>query len=105
MHELQQLRRYERHAGAGDLVFHNRDGRRLSSTGVRKRYKRARDAALRPLRFHDLRHAFGSIAVREIDTVTLKDWMGHAKLTTTERYLHAKPRHDDAARIDRAFSR
>lgn len=48
---------------------------------------------------------YGSIAVREIDTVTLKDWMGHAKLTTTECYLHAKPRHDDAARIDRAFSR
>jgi integrase len=78
----------------------------LSSTGVRKRYKRARDAAgLRPLRFHDLRHAFGSIAVREIDTVTLKGWMGHARLTTTERYLHSKPRHDDAARLDRAFNR
>lgn len=105
LHELQQLRRYERHAGGGDLVFHNREGKPLSSTGVRKRYKRARDAAgLRPLRFHDLRHAFGSIAVREIDTVTLKAWMGHAKLTTTERYLHAKPRHDDAARLDRAFS-
>jgi integrase len=105
-HELQLLRRYEPHANPQDLVFHNRDGKPLSSTGVRKRYKRARDAArLRPLRFHDLRHAFGSIAVREIDTVTLKDWMGHARLTTTERYLHAKPRHDDAARLDRAFSR
>jgi creatinine amidohydrolase/Fe(II)-dependent formamide hydrolase-like protein len=30
--------------------------------------------------------------------------MGHAKLTTTERYLHAKPRHTDVARLDRAFA-
>jgi integrase len=71
---------------------------------MRKRFRRACDAAgLRPLRFHDLRHAFGSIAVREIDTATLKHWMGHAKLATTERYLHAKPRHDDAARLERVF--
>ena len=30
--------------------------------------------------------------------------MGHSKLTTTERYLHAKPRHSDVARLDRAFA-
>ena len=30
--------------------------------------------------------------------------MGHAKLTTTERYLDAKPRHTDVARLDRAFA-
>jgi hypothetical protein len=41
--------------------------------------------------------------VREVDTATLKASMGHAKLTTTERYLHAKPRHTDVARLDRAF--
>jgi len=39
-----------------------------------------------------------------VDTATLKAWMGHAKLTTTERYLHAKPRHTDVARLDRAFA-
>jgi hypothetical protein len=30
--------------------------------------------------------------------------MGHAKLATTERYFHAKPRHSDVARLDRAFA-
>jgi hypothetical protein len=30
--------------------------------------------------------------------------MGHSKLATTERYLHAKPRHSDVARLDRAFA-
>ncbi len=42
--------------------------------------------------------------VREVDTATLKAWMGHAKLTTTERYLHAKPRYSDVARLNRAFT-
>jgi hypothetical protein len=39
-----------------------------------------------------------------VDTATLKAWMGHAKITTTERYLHAKPRTSDVARLDRAFA-
>jgi integrase len=56
------------------------------------------------LRFHDLRHSFGSLVVRELDTATLKSWMGHSKIATTERYLHAKPRHSDVARLDRAFA-
>jgi hypothetical protein len=42
--------------------------------------------------------------VRELDTATLKSWMGHSKIATTERYLHAKPRHSDVARLDRAFA-
>jgi hypothetical protein len=35
---------------------------------------------------------------------TVKEFMGHAKLTTTERYLHARPRRDDAAGMTQAFS-
>jgi integrase len=103
--ELQRLRRCSQHTERDDLVFCARDGQPLSRTGIRKRFQRTRTAAgLRPLRFHDLRHAFGSIAVREIDATTLKDWVGHAKLATAERYLHAKPPHDDAARLDHAFA-
>ncbi|MBA2256744.1 MAG: site-specific integrase [Thermoleophilaceae bacterium] len=51
-----------------------------------------------------MRHSFGSLVVRELDTATLKSWMGHTRLATTERYLHAKPRHSDVARLDRAFA-
>lgn len=29
--------------------------------------------------------------------------MGHTKITTTERYLHARPRRDDAARMTKVF--
>jgi integrase len=88
-----------------DLVFCSTLGDHLDPSALRRRLRRAQDAAgLRPLRFHDLRHSFGSLVVREVDTATLKAWMGHAKLTTTERYLHAKPRHTDVARLDRAFA-
>jgi integrase len=43
--------------GPNELVFCNVLGRRLDGSALRRRFKRARDAAdLRPLRFHDLRH-------------------------------------------------
>jgi integrase len=91
--------------GSDDLVFCSTLGGHLDPSGLRRRPRRAQEAAgLRPLRFHDLRHSFGSLVVREVDTATLKAWMGHAKLTTTERYLHSKPRHTDVARLDRAFA-
>jgi site-specific recombinase XerD len=61
-------------------------------------------AGLRPLRFHDLRHSFGSLVIREFDPVAVKDFMGHAKITTTERYLHARSRRPDAARMTKAFA-
>jgi integrase len=88
-----------------DLVFCSPFGDHLDPSALRRRLARAQRAAgLRPLRFHDLRHSFGSLVVREVDTATLKAWMGHEKLTTTERYLHSKPRHTDVARLDRAFA-
>lgn len=72
---------------------------------MRKRFQRAQLAAeIRVRRFHDLRHTFGSLAIRRLDSVTVQAMMGHSRLTTTERYLHAKPRTDDAARLSEAFS-
>jgi integrase len=103
--ELARLADRRWFAGPDDLVFGSTLGDHLDSSALRRRLRRAQDAAgLRPLRFHDLRHSFGSLVVREVDTATLKAWMGHAKLTTTERYLHSKPRHTDVVRLDRAFS-
>jgi hypothetical protein len=46
---------------------------------------------------------FGSLVIREFDLVSVKAFMGHAKITTTERYLHARPRRDDAARMTKVF--
>jgi len=92
--------------GPDELVFASVIGRTIDGSALRRRYKRARDrAGLRPLRWHDLRHTFGSLLVAAgLDVVTVKDAMGHADLKTTERYLHAKPATETAARFTAAFS-
>ena len=103
--ELARLADRGRFVAPEDLVFCGALGEPLDDSAIRRRLRRTQTAAgLRPLRFHDLRHSFGSLVVHELDTATLKAWMGHAKLATTERYLHAKPRHSDVARLDRAFA-
>jgi len=90
-----------------DFVFCDAFGRRLDGSALRRRYKLARDAAgLRPLRWHDLRHTFGSLLVAGgIDLVSVKDAMGHAQLSTTTRYLHARPATERAAAFTAAFDR
>jgi integrase len=57
-----------------DLVFCNELGRALDGSALRRRYRRAQQAAgARPLRFHDLRHTFGSLlAASGIDLVTAR---------------------------------
>lgn len=101
---LAQLAVRERFTGRDDLVFCSATGDYVDASALRRRYRRAQDAAgLRPLRFHDLRHSFGSLVIREFDLASVKAFMGHAKITTTERYLHVRPRHDDAARMTKVF--
>ena len=48
------------------------------------------------MRFHDLRHTFGTRMIAEADIRRVQEWMGHADLQTTMRYLHYAPRADDA---------
>ena len=94
----------ERFINRDDLVFCSATGGYVDSSALRRRYRRAQDAAgLRPLRFHDLRHSFGSLVIRVFDLASVKAFIGHAKITTTERYLHVRPRHDDAARMTKVF--
>ena len=88
-----------------ELVFCNAFGRTLDSSALRRRYKRAQVAAgVRLLRWHDLRHTYGSLlAANGVDLVTIQAVMGHSALTTTGRYLHARPASDQAAVFTRAF--
>jgi len=89
---------------ADDYVLANRFGRRLDPSALRHRYKRGCVAAgLRPVRLHGLRHAAGSLIARTSDPVFVRDFLGHAKLATTDRYLSAKLRPEELERLDRAF--
>jgi integrase len=61
---VERLNRRGEFTGPTRYVFANRFGRRLDPSALRRRFARARDAAgLRALRFHDLRHAYGSLLV------------------------------------------
>ena len=88
-----------------DYVLCNRLGRRLDASALRRRYKRGCAAAgLRPVRLHGLRHAAGSIIARTADPVFVRDFLGHAKLATTDRYVSAKLRPEEFERLDAAFA-
>lgn len=102
---LDRLSRRGEFTLSDDYVFANRFGRRLDPSALRRRFERARDAAgLEPLRFHDLRHTYGSLLVAGgIDLASVKAAMGHARITTTERYLHARPAAELADRFTRAL--
>lgn len=87
-----------------DLVFCTEVGTHLDGWALRKRYAAALETAgLRPIRFHDLRHCFGSVAVRAFPLSDVQAMLGHAHITTTMRYVHHRPGADDAARLSSAF--
>jgi site-specific recombinase XerD len=73
-------------------LFPNREHRAMSTRAVRRMLEnhceRADlDQAVRP---HDLRHSFGSRLVeRDVPTRTVQVLMGHVRVSSTQRYLHA----------------
>jgi integrase len=53
-----------------DLVFVSRDGTHVDGFALRRRYHARLDpATLRRLRFHHLRHTFGSLAINAASIV------------------------------------
>ena len=87
-----------------DLVFVGELGTYLDGSALRRRYDRAlARAGLRHLRFHDLRHTFGTRMIAKADIRRVQEWMGHADIQTTMKYLHYAPRAEDAALVDEAF--
>jgi integrase len=103
---LKRLRARDDSVTGDDYVIANRVGRRLDPSALRRRYKRGCAAAgLRPVRLHGLRHAAGSLVARTSDAVFVRDFLGHAKLSTTDRYVSAKARPEELERLDRAFAR
>src|SRR5450755_2530653 len=102
---LAQLGRRENWVGDDDLVFAGEGGDHLDASALRRRYKTALAAAsLRRLRFHDLRHTFGTRMIAKADIRRVQEWMGHADIQTTMRYLHFAPRAEDARLVAEAFA-
>jgi integrase len=91
--------------GDDDLVFPGDLGIYLDGSALRRRFVAATArAGLRPIRFHDLRHTFGTLAVRGAESIVeLQTWLGHAEVRTTMRYTHYREQQDAAARLAKAF--
>jgi len=102
---LAQLSQRPLFAGRDDLVFVGTTGSYLDPSAFRRRYKRAcKLAGLRPLRVHDLRHGFLSIAARVFMPHEVQRLAGHADPRTTARYMHAKAQPHEADRLAAAFT-
>jgi integrase len=90
-----------------DLVFpHPQTGHPLDPSRLLRRFKKAlRAAGVREVRFHDLRHTFGTrMAAAGVPLRTLQEWMGHRDFATTLVYADYQP--DDrreAELVERAF--
>jgi integrase len=104
---LDNLSRRERFTGPGDLVFPGPTGEHLDDRPIRNGLYAAMAAAEidrdrgtgKPFVFHDLRHSFGTLAVRIFPITDVQDYMGHADIATTRLYVHHVPKHDAADRL------
>jgi integrase len=91
--------------GDDDVVFAGIGGGYLDASALYRRYKLAlASAELRDLRFHDLRHTFGTVMIARASILQVKEWMGHADVDTTMQYLHYSPRAGDAELVAAAFA-
>jgi integrase len=87
-----------------DFVFVHALGGPVDGGHLRERFHRARErAGLGYLRFHDLRHTFGTLAVRVFPLTDVKVYMGHADIQTTMLYVHHVPQHDAADKLSAAL--
>jgi integrase len=74
-----------------DLVFQNpnKPGEPICASNLYRRFiKAAKRAGLPPITLHELRHTFGTQAIRVFKIHEVQRMMGHRHITTTERYLH-----------------
>ncbi len=96
------LSKREHWTSDSDRVFVNDVGEHIEDSALRRRlYQALKKAGLPHIRFHDLRHTFGTIAVQAFPLTDVKAFMGHADIQTTMIYVHHVPQHDAADRLSR----
>ena len=105
--ELRAQFRRSRYKDPDDLVFcHPDTGGPYDPSKMRKRFREAVTAAgIRAIRFHDLRHTFGTrMAAAGAPLRSIQEWMGHRDYKTTEIYADYAPDPQREAKwVDAAF--
>ncbi len=106
--ELARLQKRSRFDGDEDLVFgHPLTGEPLNHAPLLRRFRKALKAAgVRRVRFHDLRHTFGTrmAASPEVSMRKIQEWMGHRDYRTTLIYADYEPGEDESGMVDQAFA-
>jgi integrase len=83
-----------------DLVFAEPDGTPIHPDKFRKRFEvRIGRSGLTPIRFHDLRHTYATLALRAgVHPKVVAEFLGHANISITlDTYSHAIPAMQESA--------
>ena len=92
--ELERYHQVSRYPADHDLVFaHPLTGGPYDASRLRKRFNDAiARAGARRIRFHDLRHTFGTqMAAAGAPLRAIQEWMGHRDHSTTQIYADYAP--------------
>jgi integrase len=104
--ELDRLYRASAYQADEDLVFGNpHTGRPMNGNTLTKTFQATLKAAgVRKVRFHDLRHTFGTrTAAAGVPMRTLQEWMGHRDFRTTLIYADYAPGAHEVELVNGAF--
>ena len=85
------VRRTAAGRAAGDAVFLNHRGGRLSRKGIWKRFHEVSVAAGLEAKVHTLRHSFAThLLAGGADLRSVQELLGHSDITTTQIYTHVE---------------
>jgi integrase len=91
--ELLKYRMKVRPINGSDCVFFNNAENMIDAGKLKKVFiKAVKDAGITNFRFHDLRHTFATRLVQKgVDLYKVAKLLGHADISTTQRYAHHYP--------------
>lgn len=105
--ELDAWSRRSQLTGEEDLVSgHPQLGTPLDGAKVTRKFQGAcREAGVRVVHFHDLRHTFATrLAWKGAPLRAIQEFLGHANAKTTQTYSHYAPSAHEVAMVNEAFA-